>query len=159
MNDNELLFSLVTQRPLNISKLEEVKCPYCKSPKSTEGHSRSTLLGRAGSIDPNHYWHEKTCNECRKFYIVEKKEHNIWITDRQHKVLAGLPSCFESYIYECKLCGGEVHRHYTSLEGKPTTALGWNYLETGEPQKLFRTFFECQSCHTKIETKNDYYTP
>jgi hypothetical protein len=113
---------LVKERPDPTLTLDNKKCPFCDSSNIKETDHSMTLVG--GDRDYNHHWRNHVCNACNKEFIIEHKldfadkNPNIWYVDRiTHKVLKGIPSCFESYIYTCSKCNGAVHRIYTALDG------------------------------------------
>lgn len=142
-------FELVTNRPQEFKN----KCPYCKSTNIRRGGSTTTLVGGGN----NHIWTDTRCQDCRKTFTIEEKGNNIWLTDRSGKILRGVPSCFERYIYECAHCGGDVDRTYTELDGiTPTNSLSYEY-NNEERIKKFRIFFECQDCGKKVESEEEYY--
>ena len=144
------LYSLVTQRPdLTLSK-SVIICPF-KCRKSTiRVHSIvNSCVG--GYPDPNHYWVTCKCEKCNKDFIQEYKTDNVWYT-AENKVLKGMPSCFENYIYTCAYCSGEVHRKYTELDGvTPTNSLGSKINEEGVWERDYREFYCCQKCPATIE--------
>ena len=135
------LTELVTQR-----KLEgEAACPRCGCDFKTYG-TGTTLLGCFGPVDLNHTWDYCTCNACQFQFMVERKSGNTWIT-KDKKVLAGLPNCFEDYIYTCVHCNGNVVRKHTAMNGE--TVVG--SLLTTREGKQYRTFYLCASCNIQIE--------
>jgi hypothetical protein len=144
------LFKLVTQRPDEKLTVSNAVCPFCNSANYQSKGIRSTLLAFN-----NHTWNHRKCNGCQKNYVVEEKSGNVWVTDENANVLKGIPSCYENYIYDCN-CGGKVKREYRGLDNKPTNFLSSSSTENGWV-KHYKTFFKCDTCHTEIETENDYY--
>jgi len=148
------LFEMVKQRPNKKLKATKVKCPYCGSKKTKKQYSSTTLLG----IDKyNHKWFYYQCLKCGREFTVEQKDKNVWITDKDDHVLDGMPSCFESYIYDCK-CGGKVRRRCESTDGTPRGALSITRGENGIIRH-YKTFWDCDKCGKTIETEQDHYTP
>lgn len=145
------LFELVKNKPDKKLNGLNVKCPYCKSSDLRTTETTETLVG--GPPGVNHRWESKVCNDCGKKFTLESKYMNYWITDKDRKVLKGMPCCFERYIYTCK-CGGNVTREYRDKNGSPINSL--SYID-GKPQ--FNTFFRCDTCNKEIETEDGYWSP
>ena len=138
------LTELVTQR-----KLEgEPACPRCGC-DYTVTEITTTLVGIVDGIDANHKWESSVCSSCQFAFIVESKRGNTWIT-KDSKVLAGLPNCFEDYIYTCAHCNGNVVRKYTVEDG--CTVATSLLIDKDGPK--YRTFYLCQSCAASIEVKS-----
>lgn len=95
------LFEIVTNRPSEYKSLDQCKCPYCQSKKLKSRGYSTTLAGMN-----NHEWHDYSCSDCGKRFTIERKGSNIWMTEKGGRILNGMPSCFESYIYTCSKCGG-----------------------------------------------------
>lgn len=132
-----------------LDKNPENKCPTCGADSIETAHI-STCLGYFGGCDPNHHWHHMTCNNGHKF-CIEHKSGNYWIT-ACGKVLNGISNCFESYIYICKECGGDVTRKQTGLDGKTEVSSLCSFKdENGKFVKQYRTFYFCESCNGEIE--------
>lgn len=159
MNDEEKLFDLVIERPDPRLDWKAPCCPYCRcTTLEVLGHT-STLLGYIGNDpdrDPNHHWYEYKCTQCKKVFTLERKDRNVWYTEKigeqEHRVLAGIPSCFESYVYHCAHCvHGYVRRQHTEKDGvTPARSLGWS----AKDGKNYRTFYTCGSCGDRIELEH-----
>ena len=138
------LTDLVTQR-----KLEgEPACPHCGC-DFTIREEQTTLIGFSGSVNPNHRWLYCTCNSCQFQFTVEHKSDNVWVT-KDKKVLAGLPSCFEDYIYTCATCNGNVVRRHTAMDGETVV----RSLYTNQEGPQYRTFYLCLYCAAQIEVQS-----
>jgi len=154
------LFDIVKQRPNKKLNLNNATCPFCKSKDYINLESITTLLGWSGKTNPNHQWHWRKCSDCNKIYVVEEKENNIWIVDIEtKKVMDGMPSCFEDYLYTCSKCNGDVYRFYTSLKGdKKVKSLSESWDEKLKKYiKHYRIFFECKNCGVKVETEKCHW--
>ena len=153
------LFELVKERP-DDSLTRETVCPYCGSTNIQELGHVETLLANFGNEDPNHHWITCHCQDCEKEFGHEYKEGNHWYVEREtKKVLKGIPSCYEFYVYTCTHCDGDVVRKYTSLDSGslPGADRGFAVLSTIKGVKQYRTFYECKSCGEKVETPDEYY--
>jgi len=148
MNDEVL--ELIVQKPIQMHYSEAV-CPYCNSNDYEDLGTMKTMMGSG-----NHHWNRRKCNSCSKFYTVEYKSGNLWITGDEGKVFSGVANCFESYTYDCK-CGGKVERLYTDIDGvTPAKSLG-AHSENGKWIKTYRIFWKCNKCNTTIETESDCF--
>ena len=136
-----LIEELVTQRVM----LGEPACPMCGGDYRI-GETCTTLLGFSGSVNPNHVSKLCICVSCGFTFTVEEKSGNVWIT-KDGRVLAGMPNCFESYIYTCAFCGGSVARKHTKLDGITDV----QSLLTTKDGPQYRTFYRCQACGRQIE--------
>ena len=146
------LTDLVLQRKLEGPAF----CPACKRNDYKVVDTRTTLLGfwHQNLPDPNHVWETASCKSCGYGFTVEHKSGNTWIT-KDGVVMAGLPNCFEQYSYTCCHCGAAVRRRHTELDGKtPAKTLLSTLLEVNGVVRQYRTFYECDGCHSKIEVKN-----
>lgn len=120
-------------------------CPYCGSKKINQGGTTSICVGSLGYWDVNHRWNKIICGDCGKTCIRERKTNNEWYT-ADSVVLAGLPTCFDSYVYKCK-CGGVITRKYFKLDSdEDARSLGSINLGNGVWQKQYRTVFVCDKC-------------
>lgn len=152
---NEFL-DLVTQRPDPTLDQQKPFCPFCNNESVHVIGRRTTLVG-FDVIDTNHVWIHCSCKACNKSWIVEVKGdhsingYNVWYT-KDDKVLMGIPTCFESYIYTCRHCGGDVVRNYYDKGTRNET----KYLSIGK-EKSYDTFFSCTKCHAEVWCSNDYY--
>lgn len=125
-------------------------CPHGCHGKVVRMQTMSTALG--GDPDPNHYWVSCRCQECGEDFTKEHKYQNVWYT-KKGRVLLGRHSCFESYIYACRHCGGDVTRQHMELDGKTAAAsLSWD-LEAGGMTAQFRTFYRCAGCKEQVEVE------
>lgn len=151
----EELYNIVTQRPDSSldKKVLAQTCPYCESTNISADSISHTLIG--GDPDSNHYWNRLQCTSCKRRFTVEWKYNNVWLVSDDDHVLAGIPSCFEHYVYTCN-CGGDVTRTYTKLDGiSPVQALQISY-ENGECIRGYRIFYACDTCDANVETPEDY---
>ena len=144
--------TFVVQEQLDERASSTPRCPYCESKKLFNHGGRRTLLGGGDGTpdgDPNHMWVSYQCEACKRSFTRETKSGNVWYTNHDNMVLRGMPSCFETYKYTHRNCGGEVTRRHTMLDGKTEAyALSW----TAEKGKQWRTFFTCGKCGETIET-------
>lgn len=151
------LLEIVKERPDPSLTMDNIMCPHCESEdvKNT-GHSQ-TLVGSIDGYDPNHHWYDYVCKTCDEYFMLERKDGNIWYTAGRFgsKIFKGMPTCFESYIYTCVHCDGDVHRVTKELDGVTLNTSEWTSYDDGRP--LFRTFFECQSCEASVESINEHY--
>ncbi len=110
------------------SLTKETICPYCNSRNVKINSHSSTLVG--GDPDPNHHTIHAICLECNKEFLQEYQHANVWyseIINEESKLLKGLPSCFEDWIYTCE-CGGNIRRQYRELDGiTETRSLRYSY--------------------------------
>ena len=151
---NEFL-DLVTERPdKSLRPIEGLnKCPYCRYRKLTSFGTSSTLTG-----GDNHQWTDYLCRDCLKSFVVEDKGSNAWIVEKNTgKILRGIPTCFETYVYTCKHCGGDVRRHYYKLDEDVYVDCLVTDIKDGKSIKRYRSVFKCDDCGEQVESENDYY--
>lgn len=160
------LLEIIQQTPLPEKKWRDIECPYCGSEHVEVESTSHTLVGYPGKFDDrNHYWYHCLCKSCGKNCIKERKGKNVWYTEKG-RVLKGVSSCFENYIYTCKSCGGDIVRKHTKLDGRELdrikldeeteiVGLSTKHID-GKWVKQYRTFYYCKSCDIKIETETDY---
>jgi hypothetical protein len=150
--------SFVKERPNPDLKIDEYICPYCLSSDVETKGSSATLVGGRKEDDVNHVWTKCSCKSCWNSFVHEHRHNNVWYTS-QGKILAGIPSCFESYIYTCSSCGGNVHRHYRELDGitKTNGFLKTAYDENDIWTKYYKVFFECENCKKSAESSIEYW--
>lgn len=144
--------SLVRERPLDERPSENPTCPFCRGRHLDRLDSRTTLLGggdRTIDGDPNHVWTTFRCHDCFQQFVRETKSGNTWYT-RDGRVLRGLPSCFESYIYHCATCGGDVMRRNVDKDGVEVMYLITDNVN-GRPVRRYRTLYACAGCHAEVE--------
>lgn len=152
--------SLIKERPDPSLSNNIDKCIFCNSEDVEHNGSSQTLVG-----GDNHHWHRYHCKDCDGKFTCEQKDHgdftNYWITTEINdgvKVLKGIPSCFEDYIYTCSHCGGDVRREYKQPDGVSDCGGILSYdMKTGKGN--FRIFFSCQKCGEKVETEDEYWSP
>jgi hypothetical protein len=136
-------------------------CPFCKSKNVEHGGASMTLVG--GKY--NHLWTHCKCKKCNQEFTLEEKERGLtkrvmrWYTQKG-KILRGIPGCFESYIYTCSKCGGEVHRTQLKLDSdEEATILSSGPDLNGVWKNNYRTIFRCDRCKVQVESENDHYDP
>lgn len=151
------LFELVRERPIAERSSERPSCPYCQSRKLETASAFTTLVGGGDrndpDEDPNHRHIEMRCLACWRRFMRELKYANVWYTTTDSdvsKVLRGMPSCFEGYVYTCQHCGGDIQRRYTEMDGVEPVRGGLHY--SAEHGAEFRTFFDCMGCGRTAET-------
>ena len=156
--------SIVKERPdLNLS-VEYPYCPYCKNrnKETLEQTSHSmTCVGGPPGRDPNHHHRLFHCGACRKEFYMENHGSMVWYTEPStSKVLDGIPACFESYIYTCSKCDGEVYRVYRELYSDEAIVGGLHSGsdDTGKWINYYHTFFCCQSCGVEVENAAGYFS-
>lgn len=96
-----------------------ITCPYCESEDVSCTDVEETMLGWFSTDpleNPNHRWEYHACNGCSKTFCVEKQRNNVWYTTDRIKVLRGVSSCYETYLYTCK-CSGDVLWERRNLDG------------------------------------------
>ncbi len=157
------LLEIVQERQM---KESEPACPYCGSTDLLDHGTSTTLVGYIGDVDPNHQWTEMKCKGCKVGFTREEKSGNVWYTDAENVVLMGIPTCFESYIYHCVVCGGPVKRKYKALDGGdlPTfdvtggrkAQILSTKIEAGKSVNQYRVFYICDDCGHGGEVDNDY---
>jgi hypothetical protein len=120
-------------------------CPYCRRPNTVMGGvTTQTLVG--GPY--NHFTTHCTCNFCHEDFIHHWREQGKhwktgkirrvhWYTDKSRKVLAGIPGCYEPYLWTCKHCGGDVAVKREKYDGVVTPE---------QAKALYWHRFTCQSC-------------
>jgi hypothetical protein len=144
---------MVAVAPINEKPSEKGACPFCSSASIVHGGFSTTLVGggTGPDDDPNHTHTSCTCKDCKKAFVRETCSGNVWYT-KEMFALKGMPSCFEGYVYPCK-CGGKVTREYTDkVSGKKTSLLCYD-----KDGPKFDTFFSCDKCSKKIQTKKEYW--
>jgi len=147
---NEFL-EIVKERP--DKSLEKNKCPFCGEKVNSSG-TETTLVG--GPAGVNHEWTSCECPDCGKSYTFESKSLNNWIT-QDSKVMFGIPTCFETYIYTCSKCDGTVKQKNVDREtGAPVTCLSFKLVD-GYYVNQYTTIFYCEDCGASVESENDYY--
>ena len=149
---------ITSNTPRPYDKDEPIRCPKCGVDDVTKADGEmGTLVG--GEPDPNHYWLDCQCNKCKLLFVRERKHDREWYTEGQHfskcppekqtgKCLLGVSNCFETVIYPCKECGGDLIRRHTALDGvTPVTCLGTNIgCQPGKPIYDYRQFYRCAKC-------------
>ena len=159
MAKHNAFLDIVKERPDWSIKSKPI-CPFCKSKNVKKGGNLTTLV--AGKY--NHIWNKCECNKCHKTFTMETKERgNLkpirWYT-KDGKILKGIPGCFESYIYTCSKCGGNVVRkHLKPDSDEEATILSAGPDKNGVWIKHYRTFFHCEKCGIRVESENDSYGP
>jgi hypothetical protein len=119
-----------------------------------------TLVGYSGKLDINHHWDGCLCIECHKSWTMEwkgeekLKGYNVWHVDSNNHVIAGIPSCFESYVYTCSECGGDVKRHFFDKDTR-NTAKCLSQKIGGE--RYYDIYFICEDCKVEEKCSNDHY--
>jgi hypothetical protein len=135
---------------------DEIVCPYCHSKKHTYSQSHTqTLVG--GTPDPNHHTLICFCSFCAKKFVMEYKHANVWYSEQMPgskdlKLLAGIPNCFEDWVYTCSYCNGNVRREFRELDGVKIKSMGRKVF----PKRDYRTFFCCESCKREEESETDH---
>jgi predicted RNA-binding Zn-ribbon protein involved in translation (DUF1610 family) len=147
---NEFI-EIVKERPNK--KLKSHKCPFCGKKGVQNFGTTTTLVG-----GDNHTWTTCRCNKCGEEYTFETKGKNKWVTQNR-KVKFGIPTCFESYIYTCNKCDGEVHREYLKLDSDEPVKYLSTVLEDGKYVNKYRTIFKCKDCEQQVQSENDYFYP
>lgn len=153
------LLAFVKEAPAGEKPSHKATCPFCSSQEVNSYSSESTLVGNPPGKDGidddcNHVWTRFACNHCGEKFTRETKSGNVWYT-KGKKVLKGMPSCFEDYIYTCRCCGGEVRRKHKCLNSDEEPVM----LTFKDGKKLFRIFFECKGCGKSIQTPEDHWWP
>jgi len=106
----------------------------------------------------DHVTELSVCRSCGNRFKRHRRLANIWYTDFEGIVLAGMPSCFENFIYHCLKCDGPVHRVYREMDGKtPVDSLSFSIRGVTDIKRYQRTFYECQSCGHGGETEKDHW--
>lgn len=145
------LAELTSDEPIAEKPKDAATCPSCRGESLTHHGSARTLVAGSSPEDTfniNHYTHDLRCNACNLRFTREHKDGNVWYADgKTARLLRGVPSCFESYGYNCRKCGGEVEREYRKMDGFTKTAtLGSRAKEGGGWERDYRTFFFCKGC-------------
>lgn len=152
MSDLHLvLLTLIQQRPTSYVEGEPVACPSCGEPSKPYSES-STLVGG----DRNHFWKYHSCSKCSYKFVQEHKRDKQWVTvktESGQKVLSGVSTCFENYVYTCRHCGGDVVRKYKNLDGSPHTSgvLSASKSPDGTWKNNYRTSYQCQACRLEVD--------
>lgn len=156
---NEFL-QIISNKMLPLVEVVNIECPFCASQEVQKLGSRCTLIGYYGKYDPNHVWVSCRCKSCNASFTQEYKGtengYNVWYTV-DNRVVLGLPTCYESYIYTCN-CGGEVTRKHidkaTNETAKYTiTTIGGD----GEVKSNAKIIFSCNQCKAEVESNTEYY--
>lgn len=147
------LLEVVAVEPLTEKPSENGSCPFCSSANIHHGAFSTTLVGGGTDKDddPNHTHTNCVCKDCSRDFVRETRSGNVWYT-KQCRVLKGMPSCFERYVYPCK-CGGQVTREYIDkASGASAKILSY---KDGIPS--YKTVYSCDKCKVSIETPKDYW--
>lgn len=172
---NEFLDIVVERHDPKLSKDQPI-CPFCGSKNISVTGGMSTLvgLGRSKSgkeYDPNHHWDNGACNDCHESWFIEWSQYEdddmnvrdcVWYTKDQ-KVLAGIPECFEEYIYTCSKCGGDVRKHYYDKGTRNVTrtlsqSLGSNKSESSVECRGYDVYFACADCDAETVSSTRYFS-
>ena len=146
--------TLVKERPAPELDINEFVCPYCRSYDVVARTRMSTAVG--GDDDRNHVQTTCICNACRMDFTQEHIHFNTWYTDSHGHVLAGIPTCFENYLYTCRYCGGTVSRNTIDLDGNPAVSLTSRKTESGWMQE-YRYRFKCEECSREVICEQGHY--
>ncbi len=145
---NEFL-EIVTQRPEHLSK--SAICPYCNK-TATETGSEQTLVG---DDKYNHFWIRCHCSSCARDFSIEHKGGNVWIVSDHKKVLKGIPTCWETYVYTCGKCNGDVYRrHVDKVSHQPLNSV---VTVIGDDEQNWVAEFKCDQCGVAAYSENEYY--
>lgn len=152
------LFDIVANRPIEEDPDSAATCPVCATADVDKVESWTTLLGGGPRI--NHVWTTYFCGHGHSF-VRETKGDNTWYTQDQ-KVLLGMPSCFETYIYTCSKCAGPVRQTITDKDDttREVHVRSYSYEGEGSERKQirhFRIFFYCDDCHHGGEVAEEYW--
>jgi len=140
------LKDIIAQQPDPSFKLNQTICPYCNGTDVKERGKETTCVGHLGTRpedDPNHVWVFCECQKCMKEFTKEYKLGNVWYTSKG-RVLKGMSNCFESYIYTCKACGGDIRRHWVNRDGTIHAGCAITYGKQAE-------VWQCQKCGSKTD--------
>jgi hypothetical protein len=143
---------IVIERPDKSLKINEILCPKCKGSNIKIKDTSSTLVGGRKEDDVNHVINNCTCRQCKFNFQQQHRHNNVWYTDK-NKILLGIPSCFESYIYTCKDCGGDVWRNYRGKNDEEVFTL----ISYADGTKNYKIIFECTLCGRSIESDIEYW--
>jgi len=153
------LFKIVADRPTD-DEPTDAACPCCRSESVRQEGETSTSVGCFPGEDPNHHRVQCWCEKCGQSFTKEWKYKNVWYTSGG-KVLRGMPSCFESYVYRCLKCDGDVRREYTELDGetKAVNLMAVNEGKRGRQKwvRKYRTFYSCSGCGKRTEVEDEYW--
>lgn len=150
------LLPIIVQRPVTKKKITE--CPLCGGTHFKCIESYSTLLGCSGNEDPNHYTHVNRCDDCGKKFVVNTKYDNIWVTDYDGHVLYGVSNCFETVIYTCSSCGGDVVKSHLTLDGRVMGSHEGlsSSLVDGQIYSDYQTKWECVVCLLSVAKRGNF---
>jgi len=152
---NEFL-NLVTQKEEIHLSPDYPHCPFCNSDELEFCKREETLVASYGIYDSNHHWIHYKCKKCNELFIMEYNgcnnakplpRYNVWYTQCK-KVLKGIPTCFESYLYTCRYCGGNVQRQ---SEDEIDVI---NYYNCHTKPKII---FKCLNCKEEVKSSNNYF--
>lgn len=152
MTEAELLLNIIVQRPV---VKRAIKCYSCAESLKLVS-TLTTLLGfLPGGEDPNHITHSMVCGGCNKKYIVNYKSNNMWVTEYEiPRVIEGVSSCFETVIYTCSDCGGDVVQTHYDLDGRlkdSNEGLMTSYIEGRGYAPQYITRWGCVVCGRYVE--------
>lgn len=167
------IFDIVKERPLpgmtDAQIAEPVRCPMCSS---TNTHKLCV------EIRTQHYFRYTDCLDCEQKFTRHEVQRavllhdrgrvvsglwNVWFTrrvDGQEVVLAGMPSCMESFVYHCARCDGPVKRLHLKLDKDEPVEGGIlsGRFEDGRFTPHYRTRYDCESCkHGDLVLRNYWY--
>ncbi|KKM94654.1 hypothetical protein LCGC14_1196260 [marine sediment metagenome] len=149
----DALLEIISQQPITTTSCETI-CPDCNSTNIKTKSVSQTLVG--GDPDPNHFWRKSYCRDCESNFIHEHQLDNHWYTRYEEgvgdKVLKGVSSCFESYVYTCNKCPGYVKQYFTELDGITPHISGIITYCLDGSDHIQREWFGCVVCDSKIET-------
>jgi hypothetical protein len=148
------LFSIIKQIPEKYSS--KTTCPFCDSKNV---HCRGTMVTAVGGgssergnpSNPNHYAEDNKCGDCQKLFSKQFKGDHQWYQDNESKVVKGFHGCFETAIYNCIDCDGEVSRTYTDSDGVTPTKGLCSSSENGKWVHHYREFWNCKDCKNGVE--------
>jgi len=147
-------------------------CPFCNSTNISVLVWHSTAVGSGPGEDCNHHWESCICGGCANAFVYEYKGHgskeadgkkvpnyNVWIT-KERKILKGMPTCFERYIYTCSKCGGDVNvTDYDKGTKNVARCLGTSLNEdTGIYENQYDTYYKCFCCGVEVKSSTEYYS-
>lgn len=144
----------------NTFEHDDGTCPFCGKSNYKIHGSITTQVYYFG-VNQNHVTSSCSCS-CGENFVRHSKRYpvdetdnvgqeNVWITNTSGKLLRGAPNCYESYIYTCKKCNGDVHRNYLDLKGEKAKYL----ITTVGGGKEYTTHFNCTKCDNGGEVNSD----
>ena len=157
------LLDIIRQRPLSELPTDPPHCPRCRSLNVVVNQGEVSLTS-----SNNHHWDPGVCLACKLGFLREYKDGksllgnpgspNVWYTSENH-VLEGVPSCFESYTYDCNQCDGKIRRSDLDLiSGNPVKSISYKIVD-GKSIKQSRTVYVCDTCGRHLETPTDHWNP